>query len=126
MRIGTQRPAVEELSERAVGDAETNIHGLELFVSERPDATSRFNRGQRCKERVNGVRTLRAARRGRRRSALASSSAAASTAAAESATAATTTKSTATTTTTSTSVAAATAPATLTTGLPVGDAGTLR
>jgi hypothetical protein len=74
LRIGTQRPAVEELSERAVGDAETNIHGLELFVSERPDATSRFNWGQRCEERVDRARVLRRAGLGRCRGSILSSS----------------------------------------------------
>jgi len=74
LRVGTQRPAVEELSERAVGDAETNIHGLELFVSERPDATSRFNWGQRCEERVDRARVLRRAGLGRCRGSILSSS----------------------------------------------------
>jgi hypothetical protein len=121
LRIGVQRLAVQQFGERAVGNAKPDIHRLELFVGERPDATAGFHRGQRRKERVNRVRTLRATRRGRRRGCFASSSAAASTAA----TAATTTKSTATTTTTTTRFAAATAPAALTTGLPVSDAGTL-
>jgi len=98
LRIGTQRPAVEELSERAVGDAETNIHGLELFVSERPDATSRFNWGQRCEERVDRARVLRraAAGLGRRRRSVLSSSPASTAGARESA--ATATESTATAT----------------------------
>jgi len=96
LRIGTQRPAVEELSERAVGDAETNIHGLELFVSERPDATSRFNWGQRCEERVDRARVLRRAGLGRCRGSILSSSPASTAGARESA--ATATESTATAT----------------------------
>jgi hypothetical protein len=123
LRVDTQRLAVQEFSERAVGDAKTDIQGLELFVGEGPDATSRFNRGQWCKERVNRVRTLRGARPGRRRRALACSAAAASTFASESATT-TTTRST---TTTATKSAAATPPiAARATRLPVADAGTLR
>ena len=96
MRVGTQRPAVEELSERAVGDAETNIHGLELFVSEGPDATSRFNWGQWCEERVDRARVLRRAALGRCRDSILSSSPASTAGARESA--ATATESTATAT----------------------------
>src|SRR5262245_62370286 len=80
LRIDIQRLVVQELGERAVGNTKTHVYWLELFVGERPDTTSRFNRGQRCEKCVNRVRTLGAARRGRRRSAAASSSAAATTA----------------------------------------------
>ena len=67
LRIGTQRlAAVEELCERAVRNTNTDIHRLQLFVDERPDATARFDRGQRCKERVDRVSGLRRAL-GRRR-----------------------------------------------------------
>ena len=133
MRIGTQRPAVEELSERAVGDAETNIHGLELFVSERPDATSRFNWGQRCKERIDRARALRRASLGRRRGSILSSSPASTAGARESA--ATATESTATATksattpkpsTTATKFAAAAAAAAHVTGLPFACAALVR
>src|SRR5262245_53208832 len=85
LRIDIQRLAFEELGERAVGNASTNVHGLELFVGERPDATSRFNWGQRCKERVDRVCTLDAGRLWRRWGLAApSSSTAASTCATES------------------------------------------
>ena len=43
LRIDTQRLPVQELGERAVGNTKPDIHGLELFVGERPDATSRFD-----------------------------------------------------------------------------------
>jgi hypothetical protein len=140
LRIDTQRLAVKKLGERAVGDAETNVHGLELFVGEGPDAAPRFNRRQGCKERVDRVRALRAARLDRGRSATAPSSAA-PTAATESAATATAAKSTTATAEPSTTAAKfAAAPASTTAakfavagptasravGLAVAGAGTLR
>src|SRR5438128_1291537 len=48
--------AAEELAVRPVGNAETQVHRLELMIDEQPCAAARFNRWQRREQGVDRLR----------------------------------------------------------------------